>query len=130
MCVFVTSWRTSETMVWVFTTSWRMSETTTSVVIESSVWTREVSNDNIEVTEPTLKISRALPRSDLQVAIASLSSFARRSRETALRLPNLTMFLWIWTTDLRLPGAWYKCIAQPMHHWSSSRCQLPNRFEH
>jgi hypothetical protein len=45
--------------------------------------------------ELTLKTRRILMRSDFQVAIASLSFFACKSRETIFRLPFLTTPLWI-----------------------------------
>jgi len=40
-------------------------------------------------------------RSNLQVAIASLSSLAWNIQETPFRLPRLTMFFWISATALR-----------------------------
>jgi len=52
-------------------------------------------------SEHTLKIWRALLRSDFQAAIVSLSRFAWKSRMAPFRLFCLTIFLWISDTVLR-----------------------------
>ena len=80
-----------------FTTLWRMSETVKFVFIASSVCKWMVNNGHtIAVTERTSKTWRILLRSNLQVAIVSLSFFAWNARETAFRLPRRsTMFFWI-----------------------------------
>ena len=61
----------------------------------------EVSGSRTETVELTLKTRRILSRSDLQVAIVSLSFFVWISRETMFRLPRLTIFFWISATVLR-----------------------------
>ena len=54
-----------------------------------------------EVRERTPTTRRILSRSDLQAAIASLSSFIW-NRENFLLLPRLTTCLWISSMELRL----------------------------
>jgi len=55
-----------------------------------------------EAVERTLNTWRILSRSNLQVAIVSLSFFAWKCRETMSRLPRSTMPLRISATALRL----------------------------
>lgn len=52
--------------------------------------------------ERTLKVWRVLTRSRFQPAIAALSSFAWKSRETGFRLPFWATFLWISVTVLQM----------------------------
>ena len=62
-----------------------MSETVTWVFTANSVWKETISGNQVKPTERTLKTWRILSRSDFQAEIASWSSFAWKSLETAFR---------------------------------------------
>lgn len=69
------------------------------VGIDRKLRLRQVSECQTESIERTLKTWRTLVRSRLQVAIASLSLFERKSGEAAFRLLCLMIF-WIAATVL------------------------------
>lgn len=92
----------SETIVLGLETSRWASELVARVSVLSSVWNGKVSGNSIKVMECTLKTRRILFRSNLQLAIASSSSFLWRRREIAFRFSRLATFLWISATVLLL----------------------------
>ena len=94
----------------------------------------KVGNAHTEMKKLTLKTWRILFRSNFQVAIVCLSSFACASRDSGLRPPFSAMFSWIPATVLR-SRAWWRGVfnilcATITNHWLNSRRQLFNRFVH
>ena len=82
-----------------------------------------VSDGHGEITEHTLKTWRILLRSDLQVAIVSLSFFAFASRDSRFRPLFPMIFSWIPATVLLFRARSILCASQPPVELTSSAPQ-------